>query len=228
MPLQNRVDPFGDIHAVEWRGMFTGNRGVIHDPDTKTLLRRRWATKAWIICSLRIQGTSGASRWAAMRRSGNAGWTELFFLDEVTALAAGHRPCFYCRREAAKEFVRCYGEAFGVAKPKSRRRSTSDCTWSGWLPGGRPAALEAAESSLQLPDGAMVAIDGQGSRAEQRHGYAPGLSVAMATPVPSSAIWQRGASGCSRRRRRSRSSRLATSPSGIRRSKPRTAEPHPA
>ena len=66
MPLQNRVDPFGDIHAVEWRGMFTGNRGVIHDPDTRTLLRRRWSTKAWIICELRIQGHGGASRWAAM------------------------------------------------------------------------------------------------------------------------------------------------------------------
>ena len=51
-------------------------------------------------------------------RSGGAGWTELFFLDEVTALAAGHRPCFACRREAAKAFVGCYGEAFGVAEPK--------------------------------------------------------------------------------------------------------------
>ena len=56
MPLQNRVDPFGDIHAVEWRGLFTGNRGVIHDPDTKTLLQRRWTTKAWIICVCEYKG----------------------------------------------------------------------------------------------------------------------------------------------------------------------------
>jgi hypothetical protein len=117
VPLQNRVDPFGEIHAVEWRGMFTGNRGVIHDPDAKTLLGRRWTTKAWIICACQYKGR----RREPMGRntpSGGAGWTELFFLDEVTALAAGHRPCFDCRREAAKEFVRCYGEAFGMAKPK--------------------------------------------------------------------------------------------------------------
>ena len=50
MPLQNRVDPFGEIHAVPQRGMFTGNRGVIHDPTTRTLLPRRWSTKAWLIC----------------------------------------------------------------------------------------------------------------------------------------------------------------------------------
>jgi hypothetical protein len=56
MPLQNRVDPFGDIHAVEARGMFTGNRGVIHDPATKTLLKRRWSTKAWIICVCEYKG----------------------------------------------------------------------------------------------------------------------------------------------------------------------------
>ena len=143
MPLQNRVDPFGDIKAVEWRGMFTGNRGVIHDPDTKTLLRRRWTTKAWIICSCEYKGRR-REPMGRNARSGNAGWTELFFLDEVTALAAGHRPCFDCRREAAKEFARRYGEAFGVAKPRvveidarlHVERLASRRT---------PAALEAAE-----------------------------------------------------------------------------------
>ena len=55
MPLQNRVDPFGRIHAVPARGMFTGNRGVIHDPETRTLLRRRWTTKAWIVCTCRYR-----------------------------------------------------------------------------------------------------------------------------------------------------------------------------
>jgi len=47
MHLQNRVTPFGEIVAISQRGMFTGNRGIIHDPVTKTLLTRRWATKAW-------------------------------------------------------------------------------------------------------------------------------------------------------------------------------------
>jgi hypothetical protein len=112
MPLQNRVDPFGNIHAVAARGMFTGNRGVIHDPETKTLLTRRWTTKAWIICDCDFRGR----RREVMGRnapSGNAGWTELFFLDEVTALAAGHRPCFYCRRERAVEFARCFAAGQG-------------------------------------------------------------------------------------------------------------------
>jgi hypothetical protein len=157
VPLQNRVDPFGEIHAVEWRGMFTGNRGVIHDPDTKTLLRRRWSTRAWIICTCDYEG----KRRKVMGRnapSGNAGWTELFFLDEVTALAAGHRPCFYCRREQAKEFVRCYGEAFGVTNPKVGEID-------GRLHGERQASggkLETitAEGIAALPDGAMVAVDG--------------------------------------------------------------------
>jgi hypothetical protein len=109
MPLQNRVDPFGDIHAVDARGMFTGNRGIIHDPATKTLLKKRWTTKAWIICTCEYKGI----RREPMGRNGpdgKAGWTELFFLDEVTALAAGHRPCFTCRRERAKEFAACFAK----------------------------------------------------------------------------------------------------------------------
>ena len=50
MPLQNRVTPMGDIIATPQRGLFTGNRGIIHDPATKTLLNKRWASQAWLIC----------------------------------------------------------------------------------------------------------------------------------------------------------------------------------
>src|SRR5256714_11912872 len=95
MPLQNRVTPFGDIVAIPQKGMFTGNRGIIHDPATRTLLKRRWATKAWLSCVCEFKGRR---RDVMARRS----WTELFFLDEAVALAAGHRPCFFCRREAAE------------------------------------------------------------------------------------------------------------------------------
>src|SRR5262249_29382505 len=97
MPLQNRVTPFGEIVAITQRGIFTGNRGIIHDPRTRTLLGRRWTTKAWIICVCDYKGI----RRAVM---GGGSWTELFFLDEATALAAGHRPCFLCRHRAAEEF----------------------------------------------------------------------------------------------------------------------------
>ena len=97
MPLQNRVLPSGQIVAISDRGMFVGNRGIIHRPATKTLLRKRWSTDAWLTCVLEFRGRR---RKVMERRS----WTELFFLDEATAFAAGHRPCFYCRREDANRF----------------------------------------------------------------------------------------------------------------------------
>jgi hypothetical protein len=97
MPLQNRVLPTGEIVAIADRGMLVGNRGIIHDPATKTLLRKRWSTDAWLACVLEFRGR----RRKVMERQS---WTELFFLDEATAFAAGHRPCFYCRREDANRF----------------------------------------------------------------------------------------------------------------------------
>lgn len=154
MPLQNRVDPFGAIHAVSERGLFTGNRGIIHDPLTRTLLRRRWSVKAWLICECAWSGR----RRAVMGRnapSGRAGWTELFFLDEVTALAAGHRPCFYCRRPRAADFLARFGTATGLAEPRvptlddrlHRERLASR---------GTPTPLVAA-GLAGLPDGTTIA-----------------------------------------------------------------------
>ncbi|MEO3386425.1 hypothetical protein [Mesorhizobium sp. CAU 1741] len=147
MPLQNRVDPSGRIHAVAARGLFTGNRGVIHDPQTRTLLSRRWTTKAWIICTL--EHPRGVKRDPMGRNapSGGPGWTELFFLDEVTALAAGHRPCFYCRREAAAVFLACSGKPNAPALDATvhEQRTTS-----------RPR-LDATEIAA-LPDGTAIGI----------------------------------------------------------------------
>jgi hypothetical protein len=97
MPLQNRLMPTGEIIATPERGMFTGNRGIIHDPETKTLLRKRWSSPAWLICVLEFRGRR-------RKVMGGRSWTELFFLDEATAFAAGHRPCFYCRRDDANRF----------------------------------------------------------------------------------------------------------------------------
>ena len=102
MPLQNRVTPTGDIVATPHRGLFTGNRGIIHDPATKTLTRR-WASQAWLTCVCEFRGR----RREVM---GGRSWTELFFLDEATALAAGHRPCFYCRRDDANRFRAAWEE----------------------------------------------------------------------------------------------------------------------
>ena len=98
MPLQNRVLPDGAIVAARQRGMMMGNRGgAFHRPD-QTLLARHWHSKQWICCVLDFKGRR---RQVMQPRR----YTELFFLDEATALAAGHRPCFECRREAATDFA---------------------------------------------------------------------------------------------------------------------------
>ncbi|RAZ85660.1 hypothetical protein DPM33_28515 [Mesorhizobium hawassense] len=154
MPLQNRVDPFGAIHAVPERGLFTGNRGIIHDPETKTLLRKRWALPAWIVCVCQFRNVR-REPMGRNRPGGKAGWTELFFLDEVTALAAGHRPCFFCRRERATDFVGRFGEAFGIAEPRAPmvdKRLHKERLASG----GRPPAV-IAPGLGGLPDGTMIA-----------------------------------------------------------------------
>lgn len=157
MPLQNRVDPFGVLHAVPERGLFMGNRGIIHDPETKTLLKKRWALQAWIICVCEFRDVR-REPMGRNRQGGKAGWTELFFLDEVTALSAGHRPCFFCRRERASDFVQRFGAAFGIAEPRAPqvdKRLHKERPAAG----GRPPAVSANDLA-GLPDGAMVADGG--------------------------------------------------------------------
>ena len=103
MALQNRVDPFGELIATPARGMFFGNRGGRFHRDDQTLGKRRWASRQWICCVLQFKGRH--------RDAWRGGYTELFFLDEVTALAAGHRPCFECRRADAKAFAQKWAVA---------------------------------------------------------------------------------------------------------------------
>ncbi|MBZ9989028.1 hypothetical protein LB572_18185 [Mesorhizobium sp. BH1-1-5] len=154
MPLQNRVDPFGAIHTVPERGLFTGNRGIIHDPETRTLLRKRWALPAWIICVCQFRNVR-REPMGRNRPGGKAGWTELFFLDEVTALAAGHRPCFFCQREHATDFVGRFGLAFGFDEPRAPmvdKRLHKERMASG----GQPPLVTVPELG-GLPDGTMIA-----------------------------------------------------------------------
>ena len=97
MPLQNRVTPFSELIADPARGLLYGNRGCLHDDHGA--IRRRYAGKRWIGCRLRFKG------WhrSPLLRPGR--FTELFFLDEATAFAAGHRPCAVCRHEDYVRFV---------------------------------------------------------------------------------------------------------------------------
>ena len=97
MTLQNRVTPFGEIVADPARGTLMGNRGCLHD-DHRQLMNRRWTMRAWVTCWLSFRG-----RHRQVMKPGR--YTELFFLDEPTALAAGHRPCGECRREHFKQFL---------------------------------------------------------------------------------------------------------------------------
>jgi len=147
MPLQNRVTPQGDLVATPHRGLFTGNRGIIHDPATKTLLNKRWASKAWITCVCEFRGR---------RRDvmGGRSWTELFFLDEATSFAAGHRPCFFCRRDDALRFRAAWEKGNRVA---DLRAGDIDATLHRERLDGRAKRLHELPLPLdKLPDGAMV------------------------------------------------------------------------
>jgi hypothetical protein len=97
MPLQNRVTPLGEVIAHRARGLGYGNRGCLHDDTGR--IRRSHATKRWIACRLRFRG------WHRQPLLQPGRFTELFFLDEATAFAAGHRPCALCRREDYNRFV---------------------------------------------------------------------------------------------------------------------------
>ena len=151
MPLQNRVTPLGDIVAAPERGAFTGNRGIIHDAQTRTLLKRRWTSRAWLICVL---------RWRDTRRKvmGTGSWTELFFLDEATGLAAGHRPCFLCQRAAARAFQAAFPTNGRAATP--RARDIDRVLHVERLAGRRKRLHVLTSPAADLPDGAMILQEG--------------------------------------------------------------------
>jgi len=116
MPLQNRVDPFGELVAVPARGLFMGNRGGRFHTDAQTLATRRWVSRQWICCVLEFKKRRRAV-WGRF-------YTELFFLDEPTALAAGHRPCFECRRKDAEAFAEHWRQAHQLrARPRAAPRA---------------------------------------------------------------------------------------------------------
>jgi hypothetical protein len=102
MPLQNRVTPFSELVADSARGLVYGNRGCLHDAHGR--IRRRYNGKRWIACRLEFRGRYRA----ALQQPGR--YTELFFLDEATAFAAGHRPCAECRREDYERLIAIWRE----------------------------------------------------------------------------------------------------------------------
>ena len=152
MPLQNRVTPTGEIVASAHRGTFTGNRGIIHDPATRTLLNKRWSSPAWLTCVCEFRGR----RRKVMSQQS---WTELFFLDEATAFAAGHRPCFYCRRDDAKRFRAAWEQGNGVGDLKVK---TMDAVLHAERLDRRQKRLHPLPVAInELPDGTMVQASDQ-------------------------------------------------------------------
>ena len=106
MPRQNRVTPFSTIEAVSARGMLMGNRGILHDEQGR-LSTARWRHPHWVTCLLEFKG-----RWRPVMQP--HAYTELFFIDEATAFAAGHRPCGECRRPDYLRFLDAWAKATGA------------------------------------------------------------------------------------------------------------------
>jgi hypothetical protein len=149
MPLQNRVNPFGELFATPERGLLFGNRGGRFHTDAKTLTARRWASRQWICCELEFKGRQ-RDVWGRF-------YTELFFLDEPTALAAGHRPCFECRRKEAAAFAGAWREAKRL--PAQPSADAMDIVLHEERLAGRAKRLHRHDIDA-LPDAAFVLVDG--------------------------------------------------------------------
>ena len=193
MALQNRVLPTGEIIADPARGMFTGNRGCLHD-DQRRLGPARWRGKAWIICALAWQG------WQRQVMTPRT-WTELFFLDEAVALAAGHRPCALCRRDAYMAFRAAWGDraravamdaalhAARVGPDRRQRHFKADVKalpdGAFILLGNRPHLVRAGlacpydpagyGTPVSLPQGEVTVLTPEPTVAVMRAGYRPVL-----------------------------------------------------
>ncbi len=189
-PLQNRVLPTGEITADPARGLLTGNRGILH--DGKTLGARRWTHPHWISCTLDWKGTRRVPMSPGT-------WTELFFLDEAVALAAGHRPCALCRREAFGRFQAAWTVAHGPARAgeidrrlhparvaRDRRQVRHEAE-AGSLPAGAFALIGGAAHLLTARGARPFSTAGYGAEAARPRGLVPVLS-----PVPIVAVLDAG------------------------------------
>jgi len=148
MPLRNRVTPLGELIADPARGLVYGNRGCLHDAAGR--IRRGHATRRWIACRLEFRG------WQRGPLLQPGKFTELFFLDEATAMAAGHRACALCRREDYNRL----GEIWRGLHPGEAGADAIDLRLHGERLAGRERRLHAVDLD-ELPDGAFVLHDGE-------------------------------------------------------------------
>lgn len=153
MARRNRLTPLGELISVSDRGLVYANRGCLHDADG--VIRRRWAVRRWIACRLVFR----RRRRQALMMPGR--YTELFALDEVTALAAGHRPCAECRREDYRALQDIWAAAYGLGPQDLRADAIDDRLHAERVSGDGERRLHDRAFSA-LPDGAMV-MHGDGS-----------------------------------------------------------------
>jgi hypothetical protein len=174
MPLQNRVDPFGTIHAVPQRGTMMGNRGGrIHDPATRKITRHH-ASRRWIACVCEFKNR----RLEVMGR----GYTQLFFLDEVTAFAAGHRPCAECRRADFLRFTEVWREAFGVTARRIADEMDAVIHAQRCVSGKGGLSIS-RNCAAGLPDGAMISA-GEAAYAVRGGAFLPWSFGGYGAPSP--------------------------------------------
>jgi hypothetical protein len=175
--LENRVNPLGEIFITNARGTWMGNRGQLHGTG-KTILRP-FKLKAWLICLLMFKGRNRAVM------SPNQ-YTELFFLDEATAFAAGHRPCFECRRKDYDFFKSCWLEGnsnYGFLKKTSIQRIDEILHEERIDKQGKKQMFKA--TLKDLPDGTFFLQDGEPFliARERIHHWTPfGYEKAMGLP----------------------------------------------
>jgi hypothetical protein len=149
MPLQNRVTPLSELVADPARGLVYGNRGCLHDANRR--IRRRYNGKRWIACRLEF----GGRHRAPLQQPGR--YTELFFLDEATAFAAGHRPCALCRREDYDRLAAIWRELH----PGQIGADAIDAQLHSERVDPETRTQRAHEGALDdLPDGTFVLRDG--------------------------------------------------------------------
>lgn len=148
MPLQNRVMPTGEIVTDGGRGLMMGNRGCLHGLG-RQLGVSRWRSPRWICCVL---------EWKGVRRDPMppGRWTALFFLDEATALAAGHRPCAYCRREDYRDFTVAWRAARDL--PGAPSASEMDLVLHRDRTGRLREKVTYRAPAGELPDGVMIRV----------------------------------------------------------------------